>query len=166
MALERKGPVLRRPFAHVVEAVSDLFRRHPVGLIQDHVLPDVDPPWVILVPAGRAPDRGVVLIHRRGDRDGGRKPHPAGDVVEKPVAHAHRLDAPAVAALEALDRKAVLAGLAEIIRRADDHPVLGGPAAAGLSLAPGASRSGGPLSFGRRGLFVVGHGTEDYLPLE
>src|SRR3989442_9193611 len=95
MALERKRPVLRWPLAHVVEAVSDLLRGHPVGLIEDDVLPDVDAPWVILVPAGRAPDRGVVLVHRRGHRDRGRKPPPAGDGIEEPVAHAHRLDAPA-----------------------------------------------------------------------
>src|SRR2546425_1516173 len=153
MALERKRPVLRWPLAHVIEAVSDLLRGHPVGLLEDDVLADVDAPWVILVPAGRAPDRGVVLVHRRGDRDCGRKPHPAGDVVEKPVAHAHRLDAPAVAALEALDREAVLAGLAEVIRRADDHPVLRGPAAAGLSLAAGGARFFPPPSFCGGGAF-------------
>src|SRR5437660_9763949 len=154
MALKRKRPVLRWPLAHVIEAVSDLLRGHPVGLLEDDVLPDMDAPWVILVPAGRAPDRGVVLVHRRGDRDGGRKPHPAGDVVEKPVTHAHRLDAPAVAALETLDREAVLAGLAEVIRRADDHPVLRRPAAAGLPLAPRAAGPRGSLLLGRI-LFLV-----------
>src|SRR3989441_8385899 len=164
MALERKRPVLRWPLAHVIEAVSDLLRGHPVGLLEDDVLSDVDAPWVILVPAGRAPDRGVVLVHRRGDRDGGRKPHPAGDVVEKPVTHTHCLDAPAVAALEALDREAVLAGLAEVIRRADDHPVLRRPAAAGLSLAAGAGCFCRALSFGRWGRFVVGHGHQGFFP--
>src|SRR5207302_9085115 len=103
MALKRKRPVLRWPLAHVIEAVSDLPRGHPVGLLEDDVLSDVDAPWVILVPAGRAPDRGVVLVHRRGDRDGGRRPPPAGDVVEKPVAHAHRRDAPAAAARQTLE---------------------------------------------------------------
>src|SRR2546430_13484313 len=97
MALERKRPVLRWPLAHEIEAVSDLLRGHPVGLLEDHVLPDVDPPWEILVPAGRAPDRGVALVHRRGARDGGRKTHPARDLVDEPGAHPHRLDAASAA---------------------------------------------------------------------
>src|SRR6266851_10291623 len=66
----------------------------------------------------------MVLVHRRGDSDGGRKCHSPGDVVEQPVADAHGLHSAPVAALQALDGEAELACLAEVVRRAHHHPVL------------------------------------------
>src|SRR5206468_7603315 len=101
VALESKRPVLGWPFADVVEAVRELFGRDPVRLVEDDVGADVDSPRIVLVPARGAPDGGVVLVHRRGDGDGGRETHPAGDVVEETVADAHRLDPAAVSALQA-----------------------------------------------------------------
>src|SRR5438034_2176843 len=156
MALEGERPVLGRPLAYVVEPVGELFGRHPIGFVQDYVLPDVDAPRIVLIAARRAPDRSVVLVHRRRHGDRRREPHPAGDVVEQPVADPHRFDAPAVAALQALDREAVLTGLAEVVGRADDHPELRRPGAAGLALPPRPARFGRPLGLGRR-LLVVGH---------
>src|SRR5438876_940967 len=147
------GRVFRR---RRVEPVGELFGRHPIGFVQDYVLPDVDAPRIVLIAARRAPDRSVVLVHRRRHGDRRREPHPAGDVVEQPVADPHRFDAPAVAALQALDREAVLTGLAEVVGRADDHPELRRPGAAGLALPPRPARFGRPLGLGRR-LLVVGH---------
>src|SRR5438270_2725742 len=142
VALERQGPVLGWPLANVVEPVRELFGRDPVRVVEHHVEPDVDPPRVVLLPAGGAPDGSVVLVHRRSDGDRGRETHPAGHVIEETVARPHRLDAAAVAALQALDGEAVLARLAEVVRRADDHPVLSRPPTLGPprpSLAPAAT---------------------------
>src|SRR5579864_2337599 len=153
VTLERERPVLGRPLPHVVEAVRELLRRHPVNLLEHDVRPDVDAPRVILVAPRRAPDRRVVFVHRRRDRDGGGERHPPGDVVKDAVADPHRLDPPPVTALQSLDGESVLARLAEVVRRADDHPVLGRTAAARarLALASRPPAPGGTFSL-RRGL--------------
>src|SRR5207248_10974730 len=130
VALECQRPVLGRPFPHIVEAVGDLLGGHPVEFLEHYVGTDVHPPRVILVPPRAAPDRRVVLVPGRGDGDRRRETHSSGYVIKEAVAHPHGLDTPAVAGLQTLDRKAVLASLAEVVRRADDHPVLRGPAAA------------------------------------
>src|SRR3954471_16815269 len=139
MALEGERPVLGWPLAHVVQPVGDLLGGDPVRLFEHEVRPDVDPPGVVLIAARGPPDRGVVLIHGGGHRDGAGKAHASGHVIEEAVADTHRLHASPVAALKALDAESVLARLAEVVGRADDHPVLGGPTAAGLALAPGAA---------------------------
>src|ERR1700730_11281740 len=116
MPLEGERPVFGRPLSHVVEPVCELLGRNPVRILEDRVRPDVDSPWVVLVSAGRTPDRGVVLVHRRCNGDCCREGHPARHVVEDAIADAHRFDSPPVAALETLDREAQLTGLAEVVR--------------------------------------------------
>src|SRR4029077_21215779 len=73
--------------------------------------------------------------------------HPAGDVIEDAIADSHRFDAPAVPALEALDREAEDAGLAEGLGRPGDHPVLRRPplGAAPFALSLRATGPGGCL---------------------
>src|ERR1700687_3143662 len=146
--LEGKGPVFGRPLAHIVEAVGQLFGWNPVGLVEDDVRAYVHAPRVVLVAARRAPDRRVVLIHRRRHGHACGERHPAGDVVEHPIADTHGLDAPPVAALQTLDRESLLACLAEVVGRADDHPVLRGATlgTAGLPLAARAAGLGGTYS--------------------
>src|SRR6266446_1553996 len=87
VALEGERPVLGRPLPHVVEAVGDLFCRHPVRFLQHDVGADVDPPWVVLVTPCAAPDRGVVLIHRGGDGHSRGEAHPPGHVIKEAVAY-------------------------------------------------------------------------------
>src|ERR1700730_1114681 len=125
MSLECQRPMFGRPLANVIEAVGELFGGNPISVVQKDIRTDVYAPRVVLIAAGRAPDRGVVLVHRRGDGHGGGERHPASDEGQQSVADAHRLHPAAMAALEALDGEAELAGLAKVVGRADDHPVLG-----------------------------------------
>src|SRR6267143_3999607 len=150
MALERKRPVFGWPLTDVIQPVRELLGRYPVSVFEDHALADVNAPRIVLISPRRAPDRRVVFVHRRGHRHACGKGHAAGHVVEHPIADAHRLDTPQVAALQTLDGEAVLARLAEVFGRADDHPELRGTAlrASCLPLAPGPTRLGG--TFGRR----------------
>src|SRR2546428_685901 len=116
------------------------------------------PARVVFVAPRAAPDRGCVLIHRRSDGDGRGEAHAAGHVIEEAVAHAHRFDAPAVAALQALNREPVFPRLAKVVRRADDHPVLGGPYATRLALPPRATGFGRSLRIGLGSPWSVRHG--------
>src|ERR1700694_2746781 len=127
MSLEGQGPMLGWPLAHVIETVGEVLGRNPITVLEHNIRTYVHAPRIVFIPARRAPDRGVILVHRRGDCYGGGECHPAGDVVQQPVAYPHRFHPASMAALEALDREAQLAGLAEVVRRADDHPVLRRP---------------------------------------
>src|SRR5712691_3810536 len=64
VALERERPVFGWPLAHIVEAIGQLFRRDPDGVVEDDVGPDVHPPWIVFVASRRSPRGGVVLVHR------------------------------------------------------------------------------------------------------
>src|SRR6266550_5806987 len=157
VALERQRPVLGRPLSHVVEPVGELLGRDPIRVLQHDVGADVDPPGVVLVAPRAPPDRGVVLIHRRSDGDRRGKAHAARDVIEETVTHAHGFYAPAVPALQSLDREPVFSRLAKVVRRADDHPVLGGPTATRLALPPRAPGLGRSLLIWLGGLWSVRH---------
>src|SRR2546426_357011 len=146
------------PPPQVVGRVGDLLGGAPVALLQHDGGADVDPPRVVFIAPRAAPDRGVVLIHRRSDGDGRGEAHAAGHVIEEAVAHAHRFDAPAVAALQALNREPVFPRLAKVVRRADDHPVLGGPFATRLALPPRATGFGRSLRIGLGSPWSVRHG--------
>ncbi len=75
----------------------------------------------------------VILKHRGGDGAGGRKAHPAGDVVEQVIARSDGFRPPAVAALDSLHRETLLSRLAEIVGGDDQHPAL--PAARSFATA-------------------------------
>jgi len=121
--------------------------RNPIGVLEHDIGANVHPPRVVLVTSGGAPQWGVVLIHRRRDGDRGGKRHPSRHVVEDSVADPHRLNPAPVAALQTLDREAELSCLAEVVGRADDHPVLGRPTLGppGFALSLWAALLGSPL---------------------